>query len=84
MLDKFFIIVTMITANPELGTDLFAFKKPYDTEKVCLEQLESDPTKYFTAAYNNFRGKLKPDRAYCISGELLKQVFEGNIVSSDT
>ena len=33
MLDKFFIIVTMVTANPELGTDLFAFKKPYDTEK---------------------------------------------------
>ena len=39
----------MVTANPELGTDLFAFNKPYDTEKVCLEQLESDPNKYFRA-----------------------------------
>ena len=39
----------MVTANPELGTDLFAFNKPYDTEKVCLEQLESDPNKYFTS-----------------------------------
>ena len=84
MLDKFFIIVTMITANPELGTDLFAFEKPYDTREVCVKTLELDPNKYFTAAYNNFRGKLKPDRAYCISGELLKQVFVGNIVSSDT
>ena len=84
MLDKFFIIVTMITANPELGTDLFAFEKPYDTREECVKTLELDPNKYFTAAYNNFRGKLKPDRAYCISGELLKQVFEGNIVSSDT
>ena len=55
MLDKFFIIVTMVTANPELGTDLFAFKKPYDTEKVCLEQLESDPNKYFTAAWMNLK-----------------------------
>ena len=74
----------MITANPELGTDLFAFQKPYDTREVCVKTLELDPNKYFTSAYNNFRGKLKPDRAYCISGELLKQVFEGNIVSSDT
>ena len=49
-----------------------------------MKTLELDPNKYFTAAYHNFRGKLKPDRAYCISGELLKQVFEGNIVSSDT
>ena len=84
MLDKFFIIVTMVTTNPELGTDLFAFEKPYETREVCVKTLELDPNKYFTAAYNNFRGKLKPDKAYCISGELLKQVFEGNIVSSDT
>ena len=48
MLDKFLYISYMVTANPELGTDLFAFNKPYDTEKVCLEQLESDPNKYFT------------------------------------
>ena len=74
----------MVTSTPQLGTDLFAFDHAYESEKACLEKLQSDPTKYFTAAYNNFRGKLKPDRAYCISGELLKQVFEGNIVSSDT
>ena len=84
MLDKFFIIVTMVTTNPQLGTDLFAFEKPYDSRELCVKTLELDPNKYFTAAYNNFRCKLKPDRAYCISGELLKQVFEGNIVSSDT
>ena len=84
MLDKFFIIVTMVTTNPQLGTDLFAFEKPYDSRELCVKTLELDPNKYFTAAYNNFRGKLKPDKAYCISGELLKQVFEGNIVSSDT
>ena len=84
MLDKFFIIVTMVTTNPQLGTDLFAFEKPYDSRELCVKTLELDPNKYFTAAYNNFRGKLKPDKAYCISGELLKQVFEGNIVSTDT
>ena len=70
----------MVTANPELGTDLFAFEKPYDSREICVKTLELDPNKYFTAAYHNFRGKLKPDRAYCISGELLKQVFEGNII----
>ena len=46
MLDKFFIIVTMVTANPEFGTDLFAFIKPYDTQQQCLEQLDADPNKY--------------------------------------
>ena len=73
----------MVTANPELGTDLFAFKKPYDTEKVCLEPLESDPTKYFTAALMNFQGKLRPDKGYCISCELLKEVLEGNIKTNN-
>tara|TARA_R100001082_G_C4324408_1_gene142637 strand:- start:81 stop:335 length:255 start_codon:yes stop_codon:yes gene_type:complete len=83
MLDKFFIIVTMVTVNPELGTDLYAFKKPYDTKEVCVKNLELNYNKYFTAAYNNYKGKLSPDKAYCISGELLKQVFEGNIASND-
>ena len=54
MLDKFFIIVTMVTANPELGTDLFAFEKPYDSREICVKTLELDPNKYFTAAYHNF------------------------------
>ena len=39
MLDKFFIIVTMVTVNPELGTDLYAFKKPYDTKEVCVKSV---------------------------------------------
>ena len=83
MLDKFFIIVTMVTANPELGTDLFAFDHAYESEKACLEKLQSDPTKYFTAAYLNFKGKLRPDKGYCISGELLKEVLEGNIKTNN-
>ena len=73
----------MVTANPELGTDLFAFNKPYDTEKVCLEQLESDPNKYFTTAWMNFKGKLRPHKGYCISGKLLKEVLEGNIKTNN-
>ena len=62
---------------------MFAFKKPYDTKEGCVKNLELNYNKYFTAAYNNYKGKLSPDKAYCISGELLKQVFEGNITSND-
>ena len=83
MLGKFFIIVTMVTSTPQLGTDLFAFEHAYESEKACLEKLQSDPTKYFTAAYLNFKGKLRPDKGYCVSGELLKEVLEGNIKNSN-
>ena len=54
-----------------------------NAEKVCLEQLESDPNKYFTAAWMNFKGKLRPDKGYCISGKLLKEVLEGNIKTNN-
>ena len=83
MLDKFFIIVTMVTSTPQLGTDLFAFDHAYESEKACLEKLQSDPTKYFTAAWMNFQGKLRPDKGYCISGKLLKEVLEGNIKTNN-
>ena len=45
MLSKFFIIVTMVTSTPQLGTDLFAFnhayeRLPYHYDKEGLLMLE--------------------------------------------
>ena len=73
----------MVTSTPQLGTDLFAFEHAYESEKACLEKLQSDPTKYFTTAWMNFKGKLRPDKGYCISGKLLKEVLEGNIKTNN-
>ena len=36
MLNKFFIIVTMVTSTPQLGTDLFAFDHAYESENCLL------------------------------------------------
>lgn len=85
MLDKFFIIVTMMTPNSQqFGTDMFAFEKPYETKQVCVDRLKSNPSKYFQAAYKNFQGRLQPDKAYCISGEVLKKVLETDIENKGT
>ena len=74
----------MVTVNPELGTDLYAFKKPYDTKEVCVKNLELNYNKYFTAAYNNYKGKLSPDKAYCVKGDLVQEILDGNITNKES
>ena len=84
MLDKFFIIVTMVTANPELGTDLFIFHQENETQQQCLDRLNANPDKYMWAAFKNFDGRLKPEKAYCVKGDLVQEILDGNIINKES
>ncbi len=84
MLGKFFIVVTMVTATPEFGTDMFIFHQENNTRQECLNRLNENPDKYMWAAFKNFQGRLKPDKAYCVTGELVKEILDGNISNEGT
>ena len=84
MLGKFFIVVTMFTAFHQFGTDMFIFHQPSDTKQECLNRLNENPDKYMWAAFKNFQGRLKPDKAYCVTGELVKEILDGNISNEGT
>jgi len=84
MLGKFFIVVTMVTATPEFGTDMFIFHQENNTRQECLNRLNENPDKYMWAAFKNFQGRLKPDKAYCVTGELVREILDGNINNEGT
>ena len=84
MVGKFFIVVTMVTATPEFGTDMFIFHQENNTRQECLNRLNENPDKYMWAAFKNFQGRLKPDKAYCVTGELVKEILDGNISNEGT
>ena len=83
-LSKYYLIITMVTATPEFGTDMFIFHQENNSREQCLERLNANPDKYMWAAIKNFQGRLQPDKAYCISGEVLKKVLETDIENKGT
>ena len=83
-LSKYFIIVTMFTATPEFGTDLFIFHQENETQQQCLDRLNKNPDKYMWAAFKNFDGRLRPDKAYCVKGELVQEILDGNIINKES
>jgi len=83
-LSKYFIIVTMFTATPEFGTDLFIFHQENETQQQCLDRLNKNPDKYMWAAFKNFDGRLRPDKAYCVKGDLVQEILDGNIINKES
>ena len=83
-LSKYFIIVTMATTTPEFGTDLFIFHQENETQQQCLDRLNANPDKYMWAAFKNFDGRLRPDKAYCVKGELVQEILDGNIINKES
>ena len=83
-LSKYFVIVTMATTTPEFGTDLFIFHQENETQQECLDRLNANPDKYMWAAFKNFDGRLRPDKAYCVKGELVQEILDGNIINKES
>ena len=83
-LSKYYLIITMVTATPEFGTDLFIFHQENDTQQQCLDRLNANPDKYMWAAFKNFQGRLKPEKAYCVKGELVQEILDGNIINEES
>ena len=83
-LSKYYLIITMVTATPEFGTDLFIFHQENDTQQQCLDRLNANPDKYMWAAFKNFQGRLKPEKAYCVKGDLVQEILDGNIINKES
>ena len=47
MLGKWFIVVLMFSANPELGSDVYVYKKPFETKIECYAHLKENSLTYF-------------------------------------
>ena len=45
-LSKYYLIITMVTATPEFGTDMFIFHQENNSREQCLESLNANPDKY--------------------------------------
>ena len=71
----------MFTATPEFGTDLFIFHQENETQQQCLDRLNANPDKYMWAAFKNFDGRLKPEKAFCVKGDLVQEILDGNIIN---
>ena len=81
---KYYLIITMVTATPEFGTDLFIFHQENDTHQQCLDRLDANPDKYMWAAIKNFEGRLRPKGAYCVKGDLVQEILDGNIINKES
>ena len=83
-LSKYYLIITMVTATPEFGTDLFIFHQENETQQQCLDRLNENPDKYMWAAFKNFEGRLRPEKAYCVKGDLVQEILDGNIINKES
>ena len=83
-LSKYFVVVTMATTTPEFGTDMFIFQQENDSRQQCIERLNANPDKYMWAAFKNFDGRLRPDKAYCVKGDLVQEILDGNIINKES
>ena len=83
-LSKYYLIITMVTTTPEFGTDLFIFHQENDTQQQCLDRLDANPDKYMWAAFKNFQGRLRPDKAYCVKGNIVQEILDGNIINEES
>ena len=83
-LSKYYLIITMVTATPEFGTDMFIFQQENDSREQCLERLNENPDKYMWAAIKNFQGRLQPKSAYCVKGNIVQEILDENIVNTES
>ena len=83
-LSKYYLIITMVTATQEFGTDMFIFHQENDSREQCLERLNANPDKYMWAAIKNFQGRLQPKSAYCVKGDIVQEIINENIVNTDS
>ena len=83
-LSKYYLIITMVTATPEFGTDMFIFHQENDTQQQCLDRLDANPDKYMWAAIKNFGGRLQPKSAYCVKGDIVQEILDEKIVNTDS
>ena len=83
-LSKYYLIITMVTATPEFGTDLFIFHQENETQQQCLDRLNANPDKYMWAAFKNFEGRLRPEKAYCVKGDIVQEILDGNIINKES
>ena len=83
-LSKYYLIITMVTATPEFGTDMFIFHQENDSREQCLERLNENPDKYMWAAIKNFQGRLRPEKAYCVKGDIVQEILDGNIINKES
>ena len=83
-LSKYYLIITMVTATPEFGTDMFIFHQENDSREQCLESLNANPDKYMWAAIKNFQGSLQPKSAYCVKGNIEQEILDENIVNTES
>ena len=74
----------MVTATPEFGTDLFIFHQENETQQQCLDRLNANPDKYMSAAFENFQGRLRPEKAYCVKGNIVQEILDGNIINKES
>ena len=83
-LSKYYLIITMVTATPEFGTDLFIFHQENETQQQCLDRLNANPDKNMWAAFENFQGRLRPEKAYCVKGDIVQEILDGNIINKES
>ena len=83
-LSKYYLIITMVTATPEFGTDLFIFHQENNSREQCLERLNENPDKYMWAAIKHFQGRLQPKSAYCVKGNIVQEILDENIVNTES
>ena len=83
-LSKYYLFITMVTATPEFGTDMFIFHQENDSREQCLERLNENPDKYMRAAIKNFQGRLQPKSAYCVKGNIVQEILDENIVNTES
>ena len=83
-LSKYYLIITMVTATPEFGTDMFIFHQENDSREQCLERLNENPDKYMWAAIKNFQGRLQPKSAYCVKGNIVQEILDENFVNTES
>ena len=36
------------------------------------------------AAFKNFEGRLRPEKAYCVKGDLVQEILDGNIINKES
>ena len=44
-LSKYYLIITMVTATPEFGTDMIILHQQNDSREQCLERLNANQDK---------------------------------------
>ena len=55
-----------------------------DFHKPCTTGIFYLNTTNGKTAFENFQGRLKPEKAYCVKGELVQEILDGNIINKES